>query len=334
MKCRRISYLFAIVVVLSVFLSASVFATDLTGGDAAAISKTMRAYQALYRYLYTSGLKNAGSSSYKYVPWSSHGCGNTSAPAFPPNDFYEYKIQDEDNAVALVKEIAHLFTGSSYQGRYKIYHLFVLPAYWDLEGESVSAGSINFTSNHLSDITDAKIEANYRVALDDLYSLIVDDLKALKVSGNYTSKRTKYSSDNYPSCSCQNAKTEAENNWPGSWSNYYNTLAIGQSETTSSSYHSNIDPANNPFDESKNYYTSYSANIRSTDAKINADLRKYSGTATCYIKIQPAGVHGSTAWPAFLQYRHHDLYLGNHQPQAQQANRQSPAGQRSSHRQK
>ena len=116
MNARRICSFIAVVFVLCVIFSPAVFASGSIAGldDSAAVAKTMRAYQSLYRYLYTSELIYSYTNDYQYVPWPGNYCGGADAPAYPPDDFYEYNVQSEDGAIALVKAIAHIVKGTSY----------------------------------------------------------------------------------------------------------------------------------------------------------------------------------------------------------------------------
>ena len=292
MKCRRISPLFVIVVVLGLFLSGSVFASSSLSGleDSEAIAKTMRAYQTLYRYLWDAELISHYGRE-EYVPWINYGCGNAKAPAYPPNDFYSNKIRDEQDAIDIVKDIAHKFKGVPGQWEYSFYSKFVLPELYDitggLAGQSISP--THFTANDVLFLLDSAVEADYRGCLEQLYSLIVNKLRVMDETANFINKLRKTGQNDYDhGCGCTAAQGHASQQWnSASWVSN-STNKIGQTETTYS-YERTVDSSDDNPCGSETTYTHHRASLYTYDAKIEVELSKYSGSAKCFIKLEKAG---------------------------------------------
>lgn len=272
-------------VVLSI-LAGNAYAAD-TGDpndfDASDIEAVMRKYQNKYHYV--AVVNNFGS---KYLTWPQLHC--SAAPSYPIGFYGEIT---EDEAETLVDSIVNKFYETSQY------------SYSNISGYFLEQPPEGQESWQTVIITCPAPETSWQDRLAQV-SRDIDKLVYYRVYTSTTAWLGKSGSGSSISChwvpcdpsrdeiietdTFQDAKAEAESNWGQSTSSFISGgISIGTSVS-----HSCDDYCDEWYDYIGDGKT-WSASISSKNFKLQADLRKHTGSATCYVKAyksnaeQPAG---------------------------------------------
>jgi YD repeat-containing protein len=262
-------------------LAAAVFSATIStrsgiaSNVASKIAEAMREYQGRYIYIwYTS--KNKVPDESDYLSWPAPcGCSSLRVP-YPPSNYYKYSADDPSfkknpNAIFLVRDIVTKFWHIEGEKPPALYNRFI-HTYWD--PDELAYPPVHYSPSDFPYIPQAAgvNASNYEAVLNVLLDAIKNEFKYISVGGiTTTAKKMRDGGVGCPSGveDCDEAKTEAENDWEG----------CGWQDPCEGS-----DPDCRVLEETSRP-DGYDATLDVVRMKLECDLTYHTGTARFYVQI-------------------------------------------------